>query len=179
MRGCWRLLWRDPAAFEDFNLTIEGFWRSFAMLVPLLVLSYPLFISNHRFAVEYCEPGVPPPQLRLGLDYVYLVVSVLLWPVVAAALAWLMGVKHNYVRYMIIYNWIAIPMTALAVVPHLLHLLMGPGPLSLILAQAALALSLYLSWYIARAGFEATIPVASAFLLADFAFTFGLGALIQ
>ncbi|TMJ39075.1 MAG: hypothetical protein E6G89_10865 [Alphaproteobacteria bacterium] len=52
MRGCWRLMWRDPLADEDFNLTIEGFWRSFAMVLPLLVLVYPLFLSDHQFGVE-------------------------------------------------------------------------------------------------------------------------------
>jgi hypothetical protein len=179
MRGCWRLLWRDPAAFEDFNFTIDGFWRSFAMLGPLLILSYPLFISNHQFAIEFSEAGEPPPELRLGLDYLYLFVSVMLWPVAAAALAWLLGVAHNYVRYMIIYNWMAVPTTALAIVPHLLHLLAGAGPFPIILAQAVFAFSLYVSWYIARVGFETTVPVASAFLLADFAFTFGLDALIR
>src|SRR6185436_3395517 len=39
MRGCWRLIWRDPRADADFNLTIDGFWRSFAMVLPVLLLA--------------------------------------------------------------------------------------------------------------------------------------------
>ena len=179
MRGCWRLLWRDPGAFDDFNLSIEGFWRSFAMVVPVLVLAYPLFISDHRFVVELAQSGESPAELRLGTNYFYLLSGVVMWPLVAAVLAWLLGVAQHYVRYVIIYNWMAVPTLALAVVPHLLHLAAGTVFLSLVLAQIVFIVLLYVSWYVAKAGFATTAPIAFAFLLADFALTYGLDALIR
>ena len=111
MRGCWRLLWRDTAAFDHFNISIDGFWRSFAMVAPVVVLAYPLFISDHRFGIELAQAGENPPELRLGTNYFYLLSGIVVWPLLAAALAWLLGVSHNYVRYMIIYNWMAVPDT--------------------------------------------------------------------
>ena len=179
MRGCWRLIWRDPLADEDFNLTIEGFWRSFAMVLPLLVLVYPLFVSNHQFDVEFAKEGEDPPALNLGLDYFYLLVGVVVWPLFAALLAWLLGSGKNYVRYMIIYNWMGLLATLLAVVPHLVHLMTGTMQPAFILTQAVFILLLYVTWYIAKAGLQTTAPVAFAFLLADTALSFGLSALMS
>ncbi|MGE0237501.1 MAG: hypothetical protein AB7F09_26765 [Parvibaculaceae bacterium] len=179
MRGCWRLLRRDPGAFDDFNFSIEGFWRSFAMVVPVVVLAYPLFVSDHRFGLELAEAGDSPPELRLGTSYFYLLSGVVAWPLVAALLAWLLGVAPNYVRYMIIYNWMAVPTLTLAVIPHLLHLAGSAIFLPLVLAQGVFIALLYVSWYVARVGLATTAPVAFAFLLADFALTYGLDALIR
>jgi hypothetical protein len=177
MRGCWRLIWRDPLADENFNLTIDGFWRSFAMVLPLLVLVYPLFLSDHQFGVEWAKEGEDPPALNLGLDYIYLLVGVVVWPFIAALLAWLSGTEKNYVRYMIIYNWMGLPATLLAVIPHLIHL--ATGTMMPALVHVAFLVSLYVTWYVAKAGLQTTAPVAFAFLAADFALTYGLNALIR
>lgn len=180
MRGCWRLIWRDPLADADFNLTIDGFWRSFAMVLPLLVIAYPLFLSDHQFDVEWAaEQGAERPALNLGLDYIYLLAGVVVWPFAAALLAWVLGTGQTYVRYMIIYNWMALPATALAVIPHLIHLATGTMMPGLILAQAVFLPLLYVTWYVAKAGLQTTAPIAFAFLLADYALTFGLSALIR
>jgi hypothetical protein len=179
MRGCWRLLRRDPAAFEDFNFTIEGFWRSFAIVVPVLVLAYPLFISDYRFGLELAEAGDNPPELRLARDYFYLLLGMALWPLVAAVLARLVGAGQHYVQYMIIYNWMAVPTLALAVIPHLLHLASGAALLPLILAQAIFIFLLYVSWFVAKTGLQTTALIAFTFLLADFALTYGLDALVR
>jgi hypothetical protein len=149
------------------------------MLVPLLILAYPLFVSGHRFDVEMTQEGSDPPALQLGADYFYLLSGVVIWPLVAAGLARLLGVAHNYVRYMIIYNWMAVPTLGLALVPHLLHLTTGAFHLPLIMAQGIFILLLYVSWYVARAGLAKTVPVAFAFILAYFALTFGLDALTR
>jgi hypothetical protein len=179
MRGCWRLLWRDPAALEDFNLTVEGFWRSFAMVVPVLVLAYPMFISDYRFGLELAPTGESPPELRLGINYFYLLLGIVIWPLAAAALARLLGLGQNYVRYMIIYNWMAVPTLTLAIIPHLLHLATGAALFPLILAQAIFVFLLYVSWFVAKTALETTALVAFAFLIADFALTYGLDALVR
>ena len=179
MRGCWRFLWRDPAAFEDFNLTIGGFWRSFAMLLPVLVMAYPIFVLDHRLAVEIDPTSESPPELRLSASYLCLLINVAIWPIVAAGLARLFGAAQNYVRYMIVYNWISVPIMALSMVSYFVYQAAGAGVLFYILVNAVLFLGLYASWYVARAGLQTTILIAFAFLLADTAVTRGLSALIR
>lgn len=180
MRGCWRLIRRDPEADEDFNLTIDGFWRSFAMVLPVLVLAYPMFLSGHRIDVAMSvENGEAPPELQMGVSYFYLLVGLVIWPLAAALLARLLGVAQNYVPYMIVYNWMTVPTMALAVIPNIIHLTTGSTlPLSL-LGVPIFALLLYISWYIAKTCLRTTALVAAAFLFVDVALTIGLNALIR
>lgn len=176
MRGCWRLLWRDPEAFEDFNVTIEGFWRSFAMIVPVLFLAYPTLVSNQELAREAAAAaGESPPDLRLGASYVYLLSNIVIWPLVAAVLARLLSAAQNYVRYMIVYNWMSVPMVAFAMISALLHVTPEAGLLSSVLVHTVF---IYVSWYLAKASLETTTLIAIVFVVADFALTEGLGALI-
>jgi hypothetical protein len=178
MRGCWRLICRDPAADEDFNLTIDGFWRSFAMVLPVLVLAYPMFESGHRIdAAMSLENGETPPELQLGVSYFYLLVGLVIWPLAAAFLARLLGVAQNYVPYMIVYNWMTVPTMALAVVPNVIHLMTGSSLLLSLLGVPVFALLLYISWHIAKTCLRTTGLVAAAFLGADVALSIGLSVL--
>lgn len=179
MRGCWRFMRRDPEADQDFNLTIDGFWRSFAMVLPLLALMYPIFLSDHRFGIELAAETGETPTFDIGRDYAYLVGYMLAWPLVVALLAKLLGVAHSYIRYIVIYNWMTLPATMLALLPHLLHLGTGTTYPALILAQIVFLLLLYVSWYVAKKGFETTAPIAIAFVLAEFALTLGVDSLIR
>jgi hypothetical protein len=141
------------------------------MVLPVLILAYPLFLSGHQSDVSVAaQEGGSLPELQLGRDYFYLLAGIVIWPVVAAGLARVLGVAQNYVPYMIIYNWMAVPMLALTVISQLLPLF---------LASVALFFTLYVSWYVAKAGLRASVPVALAFLLADLAVTFGLSALMR
>jgi hypothetical protein len=180
MRGCWRLIWRDPRAEEDFNLTIDGFWRSYDMVLPILVLAYPMFLSNHKQDVAWAlENDLAPPELDLGIKYFCMLLGIAVWPMAAALLAKLCGVTQNYVPYMIVYNWMTLPTMTLAINPNLLHLTTGATlPLHL-LGIPAFVLLLYVSWYIAKSCLRTTATVAFAFLLADVALTIGLSTLIR
>ena len=42
--GCGAIILHDPNAFEEFNISAEGFWRSFAAILPAAVLAWPLFL---------------------------------------------------------------------------------------------------------------------------------------
>ncbi|QIG49504.1 hypothetical protein G5V57_18410 [Nordella sp. HKS 07] len=179
VRGCWRLICRDPRADEDFNLTVDGFLRSFAMVVPLLAMMYPIFVSDHRFAGELAAENAEVPPMDIGRDYAYLLIFVFAWPFAAALQAKLLGVGQSYIRYMIIYNWMTLPATALAMLPHLLHLASGTVYPAVILAEIVFLLLIYVSWFIAKTALRTTTLVAIAFVLAEFALTVSLDTLMR
>lgn len=179
IRGCFRLIRRDPQADEDFNLTVHGFWRSFAIVVPLVAMMYPIFVSDHRFARELAPANVEVPPMNIGRDYAYLLAFVFTWPLVAALLAKLLGAGQSYIRYMIIYNWMTLPASALVMLPHLLHLVSGTVYPAVILAEIVFVILIYVSWLVARTGLRTTAPVAVAFVLAEFALTIGLDKVIR
>ena len=181
LRGCLRLLRGDPHAFADFNVTFEGFLRSFAVVVPQAVLAYPHFLSLHQQLVEYDkQQGLEAPPLNLARDYVFLVAFLIFWPVAAAVLTRVLGVSAHYVRYVITYNWMSLPIMALAILPSLLHLALGIEFNTIaILAMIILCVGLVVSWIVARRALETTGLIAFAFALADFALTQGLFMLIE
>ena len=146
----------------------------------LLVLAYPMFVLEHRFDVEFAaESGQSPPELRLGVSYLSLLSGVVVWPLVAAVLARFLAVTQNYVRYLIIYNWMTLPAMILVVIPLLVYLATGASSLAQILAPAVFLFLLYVTWYVAKAGLETKVPVAFAFLLADLALAYGLHSVIR
>jgi len=179
LRGCWRFILRDPDAEQDFNLTVDGFWRSFAMVVPLLVLMYPIFISDYGFGIELADPTAEIQPLSIGRAYGHLIIAIVVWPPAAALLAKLCGVAHSYVRYMVIYNWMVLPTVALTLVPHLLHLVQGTTYPAFILLEIVVFPLLYVSWYIARRGLETTWLIATVFVVADYALSIGMAHWIR
>jgi hypothetical protein len=142
-------------------------------------MAYPIFVLDHRLGLEITPTGETPPELRLGVSYFYLLTNVAIWTITAAALARLFGAAQNYVRYMIVYNWMSVPIMALTVISFFVYQTVGAGVLFYVLVNAVFFLGLYVSWYVARAGLQTTILIAFAFLLADTALTHGLRALIR
>jgi hypothetical protein len=179
LRGCLRLLRGDPHALTDFNVTIEGIWRTFAVIIPQAVLAYPLFLSQHRLATEVAAvDGAAVSDLNLTKEYVYLVAVLALWPVAAAILTRVLGVSANFVRYVVVYNWMSLIALAIAVVPSLIHLAFAPGIEALSLLFIAVYLGLgVVSWIVARRALETTSAIAFAFVLADYALSIGLNEL--
>ena len=171
LRGCWRLLMEPDYDFSDFNLSIEGFWRSFSVIVPLAVLAYPLYVSSNLIDIELANAeGVAPPPHDLTPYYVYLFAAVILWPFVAAGLARVFNLTQNYVRYLIVYNWMLIPTMLLGLLPHAAHLLFGSSGVALMAMSLVVMLVLaYVAWFVARRALEAAPAIAAAFVGADYA----------
>jgi hypothetical protein len=180
LRGCLRLLRGDPHAFADFNVTIEGFWRSFAVIVPQAIMAYPLFLSQHRLAVETAAlDGGTVSEFSLAKEYTFLVAVLVLWPIAAAILARVLGASANFVRYVIIYNWMSLIVLAIAIVPSLIHLAFAPGIATLSFLFIALYLAVgVVNWIVARRALETTGAIALAFVLADYALSIGMSELL-
>ena len=179
LRGCWRLIMEPDYDFSDFNLSIEGFWRSFSVLVPLSIIAYPLFLSSNLIDIAVAgAEGEPPPPRDLTPYYLYLFAAVILWPIVAAGLARLFNVTQNYVRYLIVYNWMLIPTMLLGLLPHAAHLLSGSSGVALMATSLIVLIALaYVSWFVARRALEAGPAIAAAFVAADYTTSYLLESL--
>jgi len=181
IRGAVLLIRRDPGAFDEFNVSADGFWRSFAAILPTARLAWRFFLSSHQFAAESAQAdGKPLPDFGFASDYAYLGLAFVIWPIAAALLAKALGVARNYSRYLIAYNWMSVPAMALSLIPHLLYLSGVLGWQGMILPSLAAFIGLaYLSWYVALRGLETTPLIAFAFLLADYGLSFALDAFIR
>jgi hypothetical protein len=133
--GVWRLARLDPGGLRYLNRTIEGFWRSFAvialLLPPQLLLAW---LVRDPALVEQLGAGT-----WLALRGAVFVVAWLAFLGTMAPLSRLLRLSHNYPTYVIAFNWAALLQMA-ALLP--IGLLYGVG----LLPQEAGLLLLMLVW---------------------------------
>jgi hypothetical protein len=167
---------REPAALDGFNLTIQGFWRSFAVIVAVIPASWVLVAAADRLALESSEIAA---HLTLVQGSLYVIAFSIAWPVGAAMLARAFGLGAHYLRYMIAYNWLSVPLSGLLIVPNLAYLagIIGAGLCSA-LGFVAYGITLFYCLYLARIAFETRAAIALAFLLADLTLSIALSYLV-
>ncbi len=167
LKGSWRLLLGDARGMAFFDLTIGGFWRSFAAMA--LCLPMPVVeLSAQRLLPVAARVG--PQTLEGPLYWVGgFAAYVLTWiafPVLLAVVAKPLGLARVYVPYMVARNWT----TLLATVPSFVvtaAFLLGLLPLEALgpLNLAALGFGLYYAWMVTRIAC-ATPPGLTAGLVA-------------
>lgn len=155
LRAAARLFVLDRDAMAGFNLTIEGFWRSF--FAAAFGLPY--------YAVVLWGPYRDGEVGLLAATAAY-VLSWVLFPALAAVLARLLNLGRNYIGYIVAFNW------AGALMPQPLLLLALAYRAGLIDEQAYSLVSLGLfaaflwyGWAVTRIGLGAGIVTACGFVI--------------
>ncbi|MCW5729164.1 MAG: hypothetical protein KIT20_00285 [Alphaproteobacteria bacterium] len=118
LRGAILLFRQDAAGLGHFDLSIEGFWRSF--LVPILLS--PLSVLAGLLALG-SEPDVPDGYLAIKMAGD--LVSIAAFPILMVPLARILGLGAAYVPYIVAGNWAALPVTIANLVLALLMLSAG------------------------------------------------------
>lgn len=98
VRGSIRVLRFDPDALDAFNLTREGFWRSFYAAVILL----PAYVAYLL--------ALPIPQ-QVGAGRFWLIEAInypliwTLWPLISFYICRGAGLLEKYTTYITVHNW--------------------------------------------------------------------------
>src|SRR5262245_44712329 len=98
--GAWRLARLDPGGFRYFDLSEEGFWKSFqAALVaaPLFIVLILLRTEDHPLSAD--------PLRAIFIEAIGYVVGWTAYPLAAWYLASALGKGQRYIAYIIAYNW--------------------------------------------------------------------------
>jgi hypothetical protein len=117
--GACRLALRDADGVRWFNLTVEGFWRSF--VAALLILPFALLVAL-----------VPLPQEDLDVERGFPMVIGLYFlewvgrAVLLLGLSVVVGRTNRYAGLVIMWNWVAIPEFGLFAVATILSFLISP-----------------------------------------------------
>ncbi len=179
-----RLFLRDPKAWDELDVSTDGFFRSFSAILLIL----PLNIMSDLFALRLAQdrPGLRDGMrgadgygvgdmafstLALGLEWV-------LFPVLAFLLLRLLGLTGSFVRYVVAHNWgrVVIELFSLpAIVLFASGLVSASVALDLLLV--ALGFSLYYRMQIARSALEIGWVLALGIALLEILFMimFALG----
>ena len=105
----WRILKFDPAGPSYFNLTVDGFWRSFAAPVVVIPSLAVLFLPVLAMLPDDVEQtgGVMFVLVTTLSDYVFLA----LFPLVMIPVTRWLKVSENYSTFIIAWNWaIVVPL---------------------------------------------------------------------
>lgn len=179
LRGAWRLLQHRGDAIRLFDVSYDGFWRSFAAVV----LTLPVAVV--ALAAERMQRGLGMQGAwltdDLGLTIMFLLAHVAVFcafPVVMIGFVRLMGLERAYVPFVVAHNWANVLLGFLFALPVTLTLLglATPG-LGSFYALAFMAVAARLRWIVARVTLRATPGLAAVLVVADFATEIAVAAL--
>jgi hypothetical protein len=174
LKGAWLLARRDASGMQHFNLTIEGFWRSFAAILFIAPIFFVFASLSFDAATETeLADGVANDS---SADYagtaVLLAISWIAFPLAMVPVSRALGLAHRYVTYIIVFNWTSIIAEAVLAAPVALLYL---GVISIEVFRGgygiALLLVVFYRWYIARTALETSGLVASTMVLLEFTLT--------
>ena len=161
--GAYRLAWFDVSGMTLFNLTVEGFWRSFFAAV-LVAPAYAVLV------------GLRAPAAEVNIALVFLIESigyVLAWcafPLVALVLTRLLGLDRNYVALIVAHNWSAVLQMAVFVAVVLLGVIV-PAALGTLLVTVTTVAILVYQWFVIRTALQTSGAMALMLLLVDLVIT--------
>jgi hypothetical protein len=101
IRGVVRLVRFDPDALSNFNLTLDGYWRSFFCAVLLLPLYLIFWFGLDTPGKEHAVPL----GRRLLIEGINYPLAWTLWPLVVFYIARAAGWGERHLTYVTAYNW--------------------------------------------------------------------------
>ena len=171
--GAGRLALRDPAGMAFFDMSFEGFWRSFFAYV--LVAPPFLILALLRHEGEGHDVGVF--ALAKVLSYG---ASVVVFPVAMIAISLAFNLRAHYVPFIIAYNWSQIVVMGVALPVALFGAVLAlPPAIELGLSLAVLVWALYYLWFIARVALQANAQLAAAVTALEFALSYFVQSAVE
>lgn len=171
LTGAWDLFLDRPAALRHFDVSIEGFWRSFRAII-LVAPAYALATMGERVmsaadALAGAQPDaallVIDAVLGLGLDWIAL-------PIILAVVARPLGIARRYAAFIVARNWSAV----IAVAPFgaiglLVVLGVVGSEVANFLMLAALFVVLRYNFIVARRALDVGVGFAIGIVVLDLA----------
>jgi hypothetical protein len=165
LAGAWAIMRGRADGLTRLDLSLEGFWRSFAAIVLLVPFALLALISQERLAAA---AGEEAGTGGLGLEAVALVVDWFAFPLVFALLARPLGLGARYVPFIVARNWASVIVAAMVALVHAAHVVgIVPSQFAPVLLFAAIAIALRFSYVIARTALGVPIGLALPIVVLD------------
>jgi hypothetical protein len=163
--GAWRLALGDRQGLAWFDLSQEGFWRSFRAAV----LGYPLYLILLLLLIGDAEWQRSGSFRVLAVETIDYVIGWVAFPLAMLPITRRLGREHRFFAFMTVYNWCQLPELMLFVLVGLEGAagLLPSGVEQLVPLAAAAAVAVY-EWFIARVALETTRTAAIAVVLVGF-----------
>jgi len=158
LKASWRLLCMDDGGLADFNLSRDGFWKSFAAIF----LVAPLYLYSSSAGARLAVPPQAEPSWFSSLALLALLW--VLWPWIMITLSHILGCERRYVGYIVAYNWTSVYVIAV-IVPVLMLQQAGflDANFGALLSLIVIFWSLFFRWFVAHKALK--IPGLTATML--------------
>jgi hypothetical protein len=164
--GAYRLCRFDRGGMAFFNVTREGFWRSFfsaVLVAPIRAIITFVELQNTRFPIEASGERI---FLIEALSYLVLVFA---YPFAMFYMCEVIDRRQRYMGYIVAYNWAGVLLALLALPFALLGAdELVPTAIANFAGLGVTAVSLVILWYVARIALEIPGVTATALVAVDF-----------
>lgn len=152
--GAWRLALLDVGGMAHFDISVEGFWRSFFAAVPVA----PFYVILIALNLQQGEGAVPEPGPFVLVKALVYVLSWVVFPLAMIVVVRLLSLGANYVPFIIAYNWSKVIQIAVIVAASLLG--------DVVMLMAWLAVLAYV-WFVTRVALQTTGVIAAGVVVFD------------
>ncbi|MEQ1865924.1 MAG: hypothetical protein ABL996_14905 [Micropepsaceae bacterium] len=172
--AAFRLALRDQRAWSGFDLTAEGFFRSFMAVLIVMPLNILIDIFSTDVAIKkkLMEGGTVKSAYEFS-DAVFSTMAMcaewLIFPLVMIVVLRFVGLAHRYSALIIAHNWATV-VIALVNIPVFALGSMGvfSPDLTYDVYFIVLGLTLYYRFYVAQTALDAGLGIAGSITLLDF-----------
>lgn len=161
--GAYRLARLDATGMSHFDVSADGFWKSFFAAVIVAPL-YVLFLLLHFQAGENDASFFR----YVSIETIAYVITWVLFPLVMAGMTKFLGREDKFIAYIIAYNWASVWQNAVYLP---VQILIAAGVLS---AEAGASFSiavlmavLFYVWFITRTALDVPVSTAAAIVVID------------
>jgi len=159
--GAWRLARRDLSGMNWFDISVEGFWRSFwaaAVAFPFYLLLVVTDLPNQPQNADLAEIFLVR-SLGYGMAWIA-------FPLAALPLTRLIDRSSFYIPLIIALNWAAVLQTA-ALTIVMLFALPLPADFGALVTLIAYGVILYYAWFVTRTALDVGALTAIALVIID------------
>lgn len=177
LNGVLLLARRDTDGYRYFNLTAEGFWRSFAAV--LFVAPIYFILAEAAVQIAPTEEGAEPVARDVGTFYfgkaLTLTLDWIAFPVAMVFVTRILDLTRNYATFIIAFNWSSVLVFAVVNLPVILYAAglldaAATGFFGLVLLIPVLMFR----WFVARTALDTTGLIASAVVLLEMTLSFAI-----
>jgi hypothetical protein len=174
--GALRLALGDRRGLGFFDVSLEGFWRSFRAAA----ICYPMYLfllGTRVTAAQWAAAGWPTV---IFVETVAYVIAWVAFPLLMLHIAHWLGRDQRFLAFMVAYNWSQVPQTVLLTIIGLDAAigLLPPQIVQFVEAIATIAVLVY-EWYIARVALAVSGPQAALVVVIDVVLGTTLGRVAQ
>src|SRR5438067_6056815 len=121
--GALKLARGDARGLGFFDISVDGFWRSFRAAL----ICYPMYLVLLSFRVTEAQLAASSVPRIIAVETIAFAIAWVAFPLLILPLARLLGRENRFLLFMVAYNWSQVLQTVLFVIVAIVAALLPTG----------------------------------------------------